>query len=52
MKTETMKRIYELCELLEIKTISDLERFKVEYQLVKPTGEELIAALEMEVAAV
>lgn len=48
MAVETMTRVYELSDLIGIKTLGDLKRFCDDYQLVKPTGKQLLAALEKE----
>lgn len=44
-----LERLVELCELVGIKTLADLQIFKDEYCLIAPSGEQLISALEKEI---
>lgn len=49
MNIEALKRFMELCELVGIRTLRDLKIFEDDYNLINPTGEQLIKALEKEV---
>ena len=48
MNITLLNRFIELCELIGIKTLRDLEIFEDDYSLTAPTGEQLITALEKE----
>ena len=48
MSISILERIIELCELIGINTIRDLEILIDDYRLNKPTPEQLIMALEKE----
>lgn len=49
MNCSVLNRFMELCELVGIKTLSDLRIFADDYGLIAPNGEQLISALEKEV---
>ena len=48
MNIEMLNRFIELCELIGIKTLKDLQIFEDDYRLTAPNGEQLITALEKE----
>ena len=48
MNCNRLNRFIELCELVGIKTLADLQIFEDDYCLVAPNGEQLISALEKE----
>ena len=49
MNCSMLNRFIELCELVGIKTLSDLRIFADDYGLSAPNGEQIISALEREV---
>ena len=52
MNCKMLKRFIELCELVGIKTLRDLQVFEDDYCLTAPTGEQLITAIEKEVGLI
>ena len=48
MNLKEFKRVAELCELLEIKTFSDLKIFEESHEMTFVNSQELINALEKE----
>lgn len=52
MNIKMLKRFIELCELVGIKTLRDLQIFEDDYCLSAPTGEQLINALEKEIGLI
>ena len=49
MSISVLERIIELCELIGIKTIRELQVLQDEYGIIEPTAEQLITALETEI---
>ena len=49
MNVEMLNRFIELCDLIGIKTLHNLQVFEDCYNLTAPTGEQLINALEKEI---
>nr|DAG81690.1 MAG TPA: hypothetical protein [Caudoviricetes sp.] len=52
MNCSMLNRFMELCELVGIKTLSDLRIFADDYGLTAPNGEQLISALEKEIGLI
>jgi hypothetical protein len=52
MNFSMLKRFIELCELVGIKTLEDLQIFEDDYCLVAPNGQQLITALEKEIGII
>lgn len=52
MNITMLKRFLELCGIVGIKTLADLQIFEDDYRLSAPNGEQLISALEKEVGLV
>lgn len=52
MNCKKLNRFMELCELLGIKTLRDLQILADDYCLSAPTGEQIINALEKEIGLI